>query len=685
MNSKPSILYVEDNIDILEEIIFFLGHYFTEVYTAKDGKEGLDKFKEHKPDIVVTDIQMPIMNGIELISEINKIEPDTPVIVTTAFNDSVYLMQAIELQVKSYLMKPLDLKKFRHAIDEIYEPIKLKKELIQKNKDYEELNKNLELMVEQKVDELKSNIKLLDSYKEAIDKGSIVAIADENQKLVYVNDNYCEISGYSKDELIGFYFDKVKHPDVDIAFVDAMTHSLQTKGMWQGVIKHKRKDESSYWLSVSITMLCDEDKTNIKYIVIATDLTKEMEHNEQLYRLANIDKLTSLFNRNKFLEDLETKDNTFLSILNIKRFRDINDFYGFEFGDLVIKRFAEYLQDSIENKDITPYRLHSDEFALLSDKDIKTDTIILLDSMIEELSNKSFVIEEKSIYLDVSATISFEKDNLLKTADITKKSAKKDFGNIFIYSKDLNLEKESEEYMFWLKKIKYAHFNKGFIPYFQPIVDNVTHDIVKYEVLVRMLDESGVVYMPHDFLDIAKKTKYYMDITKSIIKSSFEYFKDREYAFAINLTVKDIVDYETQYFILNELSRFEGSNRVIFEIEESQGIERYDDIIKFINAIKEYNCKIAIDDFGTGYSNFEYLLKLKADFIKIDGSLIKDLADNETSKIVVKNIVRFAKDLGIKTVAEYVKDEAVFNVVKELGIDYSQGFNFSKPIPSLDG
>lgn len=127
------------------------------------------------------------------------------------------------------------------------------------------------------------------------------------------------------------------------------------------------------------------------------------------------------------------------------------------------------------------------------------------------------------------------------------------------------------------------------------------------------------------------------------------------------------------------LERYKIGKRVVFEIVESESIEKFEQVHDFIEKVKSYNCKIAIDDFGTGYSNFEYLLKLNADYIKIDGSMIKDIDKSKEAEIVVSTIVGFAKKMDIKTIAEFVENESILEKVKELGIDYSQGYYFSAP------
>ena len=164
---------------------------------------------------------------------------------------------------------------------------------------------------------------------------------------------------------------------------------------------------------------------------------------------------------------------------------------------------------------------------------------------------------------------------------------------------------------------------------------------------------------PYFFLEISKKTKQYTYITKIMIEKTFEKFKDIDISFSINITIEDILNDEIRTFIYTMLDNYKIGNRVIFEIVESESIEVFEQVHEFIKIIKSNGSRIAIDDFGTGYSNFEYLVKLEADYVKIDGSLIKNIDTNYTSFVVVKNIVQFSKDLGMKTIAEFVENEAI--------------------------
>ena len=164
-----------------------------------------------------------------------------------------------------------------------------------------------------------------------------------------------------------------------------------------------------------------------------------------------------------------------------------------------------------------------------------------------------------------------------------------------------------------------------------------------------------------------------------MIEKSFEYFKDSKAEFSINLTLDDILNKETIVFINKKLENRDIAKRVIFEIVESEGIDNFEEVSLFIKEMQAVGCRIAIDDFGTGYSNFEYLMKLNVDFIKIDGSFIKNIDTCEQSLLITELIITFAKKQNIETVAEFVHSKSVLEKVKKLGITYSQGYYLGEP------
>ncbi len=426
-----------------------------------------------------------------------------------------------------------------------------------------------------------------------------------------------------------------------------------------------------------------------EYLIITQDITAEDTHERELRDLYNTDHLTKLPNRFKLIDDLEQHDELALAILDIDSFKIINDFYGHIIGDFLIKEVAKRIGQYISHESLCFYRLPSDSFALVNKKHMEKEYFeLIIISLIQIVSKSPFVHiredgEEIEIYANITAGIVFEKESALAHADIALREAKHAHKDYSIYHNDMRQEIAFSKNMEWIKKIKTAITNDKIVPYFQPIVENTTQKTVKFECLVRLINEDGNVISPFFFLDIAKQSKQYESISKIMIKKSFQTFINTGYEFSINLSIEDIVEYNLFEYIKSMLAIYPLAEQVCFEILETEEIENYQVISDFVTEVRELGCKVSIDDFGSGYSNFSHLLNLKFDYLKIDASLIKDIHEDKNKQIIVKTIVTFAKELGIKTIGEFVESEAIYSHITEMGIDYSQGYYFSEPLATI--
>ncbi len=554
---------------------------------------------------------------------------------------------------------------------------------VENEKKIEDLNKNLELLVVKKTEELQHNLAFFKSYKRAMDESSIVSKSDLNGFITYVNEKFCEVTGYSKEEVIGRPHSLVRHPDTDSSIFKELWSVIRAKGIWKGVLKNRKKDGGYYWVDISIMPILDENGDISEYIAIRHEITELIAQRETLEKIAITDSLTDLYNRYKLMHDIESMANPSIAILDVERFREVNDLYGEAFGDKILQELAKSMTNIVEYKSKNRlYHLQADVFAIVNLSLQKDEFTSCIQKLIEEIEKITYKVDDKEIMLQLSAGVSFEEDNLFITADMALNNAKKNRANLLVYNEEYNLDSQYENNIKYTNIIRNAIESDNLVPYYQAIVNNKTGKWEKYESLVRIVDENKNVISPFYFLSIAKLTKYYETLTKIVIQKSFDTFHYSDKEFSINLTVKDIMNVNIQQYICNLLESYDIQHRVVFEIVESESIENFDEVIMFIDKVKQHGCKIAIDDFGTGYANFNYLLKLRADYIKIDGSLIKDLETDQNAKVLVKTIVNFAKELNILTIAEYVQNKEVYEILKEMGVDYSQGYYFSEPTAS---
>ena len=533
--------------------------------------------------------------------------------------------------------------------------------------------------------DLKYSYNFLLEYKKAIDESSIVSKTDKNGLITFVNKKFCEISGYEEDELIGKSHNIVRHPSMTKEFFNNLWKTITNKEIFKGVIVNKKKNGTVYYVDTTIIPILDENKNIEEFIAIRHDITKVYEQ-KKLIEEQFMDELTLLPNRQKLLKDLKDSKIQKIAMININSFRDINNFYGFEAGDLVLKKFSQILLDKIsKNINLDLYRVANDVFAICTkNKDNLEEIRDICTNIIEHFSLNPILINNNSFYLSISIGVarnckdSAVQNNLLSKAEYALRMAKKRDISILFLDENIELYNKLKENKKLIEELKNALISNNLLIYGQKLINNISKK-EKYEILMRIKLDDGSILTPYSFLKEAKKAKLYLGMTRMLVKKACEYFKGKDIDFNLNLTLEDIKDQYTMDFIVNAMEKTNTAKQITFEIVESEGIESFTEVSNFIKKAKKLGCKIAIDDFGTGYSNFEYIIKLDVDYIKIDGSLIKNINTDNNLYLTVQTIVGFAKALKIKTVAEFVHNEDVLNCVQILDIDYSQGFFIDEP------
>ncbi|WP_156790533.1 EAL domain-containing protein [Sulfurospirillum barnesii] len=396
---------------------------------------------------------------------------------------------------------------------------------------------------------------------------------------------------------------------------------------------------------------------------------------------------TRLPNRLQFLKDarsLNPSIDSTLILINIDSFQTTNNFYGHAFGDAFLRTIAHWLKNNLPPVEATLYKCEADIYAIFIGVPFNEYNLKKYLKKISMKITKEHILC-RGIEIDTTLSIGAVqgRKNLLKLSSIACKEARNKRISYVIYDKSSYKEKEYHHNITMNHILKEALSKNRIVPFFQPIINLKTKKIEKFETLMRIQKEDGNHYLPCEFLEIAKHSKIYSKLSMALIQKAFETFQISSNSFSINLSYLDMTNSVTKAFIFEKLEEFNVGSWVIFEILESDGIENYEAIASFIDEVKAYGVTIAIDDFGSGYSNFERMTQLRVDYIKIDGSLIKNLDRNEETKIIVKNIVNFAKELGIKTIAEYVHSQSILACVKELGVDYAQGYYIGKPCAHL--
>ncbi len=637
MNFKNfNLLYVDDDIESQKQLNSIFEILFKQVILAKDGVDGLEKFKKHNIDIIITDINMPIMNGLEMSKQIKEIASAIPIIVLSAFTETRYFINCIDMNISDYLLKPINMKQLKQSLTKALEKLELQ-------------------------NELNKNVNFLKQYQDITDSISIVSKVDINGNISYVNDKFCEISKYTKEELIG------KEHHLLITQEDVW-QTLKNKKIYRGILKNTSKNKRDYFVKVVAKPIFDIDNNISEYIILMDDIT-------------------DIMNPQKLMEDsLEAFEEPVVIFIQIDDYDNITRYYGSQITKKIQEKFLhviyEYLPKDCEFAKV--YALNDGRYALTKDKKLCTIGESNVIKNFKEFQSKidNCKLNVEGFNYDISVIVSFAYgDKALENANFGI-SRLMQSGKKFILANNL-LQKEYEQisgHFKVLNTIKTALNTQNIISFFQPIVDNKTKEVVKYESLVRLIDENEKVLTPYFFLDVAKKAKYYSQVTDIVLTNSFEALHLTDKKISINLSIQDIEKKSTRNHIFNLLKKYKNeAHRIIFELLEDEEVKDYEVIELFISQIKTYGILIAIDDFGTGYSSFARIMQYKPDILKIDASLIKNILTDNFSLNVVKAIVAFAKAQNIELVAEYVENEEIFILVNKLGIQYSQGYYFGKP------
>ncbi len=537
----------------------------------------------------------------------------------------------------------------------------------------------------------------LHQFKQAIQNSdNSVILTDKSHKIEYVNDTFLHVSGFDRYEVLG-HTPKVFQSGLHTKeFYEDLAKKIHNGKVWSGEFINKSKDGNLLYEKATIVPIRDDDGEITNYLAIKLDVTQDRSYQKMIEEQKNElemhhfkDELTQLENLNALIRDMSIYKKGVIVYINIDAFSHIKYFYGLLNGDNIIKEFAKYLDRGRERFGIERvYRIKGDEFALLkkesTDKFSDFNVLMEFHRYCEDFTHQ---IEDQIITFSVSTGVSLDKDVVTDgvmfdryiQAELAHKESKRDKKKIAIFDFNGSIQKEYKHNLLISKKVSSAVKEDRIYALYQPVYDSGSKKISYYEALVRIIDTDGTMLTPDIFLDIAKRSSLYHDITQRMLSHVFEVIKEKGITVSVNLTTYDFESKCTLNMIMDFIQNKKFAECLIFEIVESESIENFSTVVKFIEDVKKMGCKIAIDDFGSGYSNYARVSKLNIDYIKIDGSLIHDIDENTKNKAIVESIVLFAKNMNFHLVAEFVKSEKIYDTIKDMGIGYAQGYYLSEP------
>lgn len=529
-----------------------------------------------------------------------------------------------------------------------------------------------------------------------------VYITDLNGDIEYINPKFTKITGYTNEEIIGENPRILSSGETPEEVYAALWETISSGKEWQGIFHNRKKDGSLYWARNSISGVKNAKGEISHYIAIQEDVTYEYELSEQISYQANHDALTGLVNRHEFERRAERLLTTVhqgetkhaLCFMDLDQFKVVNDTCGHIAGDELLRQLSSVLQHTVRQRD-TLARLGGDEFGILMEHCTLDQAHRVACTLQKAIQDYQFSWEEHTFKVGVSiglVAITNTIPNLtelLKQADAACYMAK-DLGRnrIHVYhAEDSELTRRHGE-MQWVARLNQALEEDRFKLYAQTIVPLDSSTNKHYELLLRMIDEKGKIVPPNAFLPAAERYNLIKQLDTWVVENTLSLlaaspaFVNHIHFISINLSGQSLTDTPFLDFVIKQLqdTKIEG-NKICFEITETAAISNLNSAINFITTIKELGCQFALDDFGSGLSSFAYLKNLPVDYLKIDGMFVKDIAVDPIDHAMVKSINEIGQVMGMKTIAEFVENDEIKGMLREIGVNFAQGYGIDKPKP----
>ncbi len=525
-------------------------------------------------------------------------------------------------------------------------------------------------------------------------------------RLLSANQALCDLVGRGSDELAGAMLGSLLHPD-DAATLhhDLELLAIDSHARMEAQVRCLHADGQLVWASLVGASVPGDEYPQVAVFHLV-DIGERKRFEGQLQQLADHDSLTGLFNRRRFDDELTRAlahasrygEQGAVLMLDLDGFKVVNDTMGHSFGDELVSRIGRLLREALRETDVLA-RLGGDEFAVVLKGVDEAQAVAVADKILGVLRERAIVLSDHrharvtgSIGVTTfDGTSALTGEELMVEADVAMYEAK-DAGKdrAGVYRREQRPRERLSVRESWLARLRAALAQDGFALVAQPIVGICAEDVERFELLIRLRGDDGDLIPPAAFLHVAERFDLVQDIDRWVFEQAARLLARHaedgwDIGLNVNFSAKTLSDPQILADMAAVLARHPvPPGRLVVEVTETAAIVNVDRARDVARGLRELGCGFALDDFGAGFASFYYLKHVTFDYLKIDGEFVRGLADNPTDRLVVQSVVQIAKGLGARTIAEFVGDDAALQRLRELGVDFGQGFLLGAPKPIAD-
>lgn len=675
---EPTVLYVEDDAIIRKMVMLMIGARFPDlaVSIAVNGEEGLELFKCQKPDIVLTDVRMPLMDGIRMAREIKRLRKETRIIVITADSDINRMLEAIDIGINHYVLKPINKSKILTALEECISGIRQERQV-------------------------RGQGEFIRKLSRAVEQSPVaIMITDTAGTIEYVNPRFTRLTGYPPEEALGRNPRILRSGETTPEQYRRLWETITAGAEWRGEFQDRNRNGELFWVSASISPITDGEGKITHFISFQEDISERKQSDETIRRMAYFDSLTSLPNRHFFHELLQKslaqaqrhKHQLGVLFLDLDRFKYINDTLGHLVGDQLLQSVAQRLKECCRREGDTVARCGGDEFmVLLPELEEIQETARMARKIIDAFANP-FLLPDHRLSISTCIGISVFPDDggdaetLIKKADMAMYRAKEEGkGKYHLYTP--SMDSRAFERMSLENGLRKGLEREEFILCYQPKVNIMTGRIISVEAVARWLHPEFGPVPPSQFIPLAEETGLIVPLGEWALRAACA--QNKAWQEAGYSPVRVAVNFPFRRF--SQLNLAELAEKALndtglapcwleLEIKENIMLADQEATVGTLRRLRALGVHIAIDDFGAGRANSGCMENLTMDALKSDPPLVGGMDSGHDDEVAGERLPGMSRSLNLNVPAAGGATEGQRILLKSLDGEGMQGFLFSRPL-----